>query len=55
MRLQRATWPTRSLSCRTAHGSCCRDTVSRITDAVVEDLVAWQNRPLDRGVYPRCC
>jgi putative transposase len=25
-----------------------RDTISRITDAVVEDLVAWQNRPLDR-------
>jgi transposase-like protein len=28
-----------------------RDTISRITDAVVEDLVAWQNRPLD-SVYP---
>ena len=28
-----------------------RDTISRITDAVIEDLVAWQNRPLDR-VYP---
>jgi putative transposase len=28
-----------------------RDTISRITDAVVEDLVAWQNRPLD-AVYP---
>jgi transposase-like protein len=28
-----------------------RDTISRITDAVVEDLVAWQNRPLER-VYP---
>ena len=28
-----------------------RDTISRITDAVVEDLIAWQNRPLDR-VYP---
>jgi transposase-like protein len=28
-----------------------RDTISRITDAVVEDMVAWQNRPLDR-VYP---
>jgi putative transposase len=25
-----------------------RDTISRITDAVVEDLLAWQNRPLDR-------
>ena len=28
-----------------------RDTISRITDAVVEDLLAWQNRPLDR-LYP---
>jgi putative transposase len=28
-----------------------RDTISRITDAVVEDMVAWQNRPLD-AVYP---
>ena len=28
-----------------------RDTISRITDAVLEDLTAWQNRPLDR-VYP---
>ena len=28
-----------------------RDTISRITDAVVDDLIAWQNRPLDR-VYP---
>ncbi len=28
-----------------------RDTISRITDAVVEDMIAWQNRPLDR-VYP---
>ena len=28
-----------------------RDTITRITDAVVEDMVAWQNRPLDR-VYP---
>jgi putative transposase len=24
-----------------------RDTISRITDAVVEDLIAWQSRPLD--------
>ena len=24
-----------------------RDTISRITDAVVEDMVGWQNRPLD--------
>jgi putative transposase len=28
-----------------------RDTISRITDAVVEDLIGWQNRPLD-AVYP---
>ena len=28
-----------------------RDTISKITDAVVEDLVAWQNRPLDK-IYP---
>jgi putative transposase len=28
-----------------------RDTISRITDAVVEDLLSWQNRPLDR-IYP---
>jgi transposase-like protein len=28
-----------------------RDTISRITDAVVEDMVSWQNRPLDR-LYP---
>jgi transposase-like protein len=25
-----------------------RETVSKITDAVVEDMVAWQNRPLDQ-------
>ena len=28
-----------------------RDTISRITDQIVEDMTAWQNRPLDR-VYP---
>jgi putative transposase len=28
-----------------------RDTISRITDAIVEDMVAWQNRPLD-AIYP---
>jgi putative transposase len=28
-----------------------RDTVSRITDAVLEDVAAWRTRPLDR-VYP---
>lgn len=31
-----------------------RDTISRITDAVVEQMTAWQNRPLDR-VYPVLC
>src|SRR5215207_1583501 len=28
-----------------------RDTISRITDAVIEDMIGWQNRPLDR-IYP---
>jgi putative transposase len=28
-----------------------RDTISRITDAIVGDMTSWQNRPLDR-VYP---
>jgi transposase-like protein len=28
-----------------------RETISKITDRVVEDLVAWQSRPLD-AVYP---
>src|SRR5258705_410750 len=28
-----------------------RDTTSGITDAVLQDMVAWQNRPLDR-IYP---
>jgi putative transposase len=28
-----------------------RDTISRITDAVVEDMTAWQSRPLD-PIYP---
>jgi putative transposase len=37
---------------RDTYGSeISRDTISRITDAVVEDMMAWQNRPLDR-VYP---
>jgi len=26
-----------------------RDTVSRITDKVVEEMTKWCNRPLDRG------
>jgi transposase-like protein len=28
-----------------------RDTISRITDVVVEDMLGWQNRPLD-AIYP---
>ena len=29
-----------------------RDLISRVTDAVADELAAWQSRPLDRGVYP---
>jgi len=29
-----------------------KDTISGITDAVVEVMTQWQNRPLDRWVYP---
>jgi putative transposase len=28
-----------------------RETISKITDTIVEDMIAWQNRPLDR-LYP---
>ncbi len=28
-----------------------RDTISRITDVLLEDVAAWRSRPLDR-VYP---
>jgi putative transposase len=28
-----------------------RDTISRVTDAVLEDVAAWRGRPLER-VYP---
>ena len=28
-----------------------RDTISRITDRVLEEMAAWQSRPLDE-VYP---
>jgi putative transposase len=28
-----------------------RETISKITDAIVEDMLAWQHRPLDR-IYP---
>ena len=30
-----------------------RETISKITDAIVEDMVAWQHRPLDGSI--RCC
>ena len=29
-----------------------KDTISRITDQVVEEMTEWRNRPLDRRVYP---
>ena len=29
-----------------------RDTISRITDKVVDQMTEWQNRPLDRGRFP---
>ena len=29
----------------------CRETISKITDAIVEDMASWQHRPLDR-LYP---
>jgi transposase-like protein len=32
-----------------------RDTTSRITDAVVEDLIAWQYRPLETAAFTRWC
>lgn len=31
--------------------SAGKDQVSRITDAVIAEMVEWQNQPLDR-VYP---
>ena len=27
-----------------------RETISKITDAIVDDMLAWQHRPLDRGL-----
>ena len=30
---------------------CHKDTVSRITDKVVEEMRAWPNRPLDGGGF----
>ena len=29
-----------------------RDTISRITDTIIADLVAWQSRPLDPAWFP---
>lgn len=29
-----------------------RETISKIADAVLPDMVAWQSRPLDRGRFP---
>jgi transposase-like protein len=29
-----------------------RDTISRITDKVIEEMTEWRNRPLDRGRFP---
>ena len=31
--------------------SVSKDTISKITDKVIEEMTGWQNRPLDR-VYP---
>ena len=31
-----------------------RDTISRITDKVIEEMVEWQNRPLDPGSIRWC-
>jgi putative transposase len=32
--------------------SVSRETVSRITDKVIEEIQAWQQRPLDEGCFP---
>ena len=29
-----------------------KETISRITDKVMEEMQAWQNRPLDPGRFP---
>lgn len=31
--------------------SVSKDTISRITDRVIEEMTEWQNRPLDRGQF----
>jgi transposase-like protein len=36
---------------RRLRASVSKDTISRITDKVIEEMTEWQNRPLDR-VYP---
>jgi hypothetical protein len=36
-----------------ASGGDLRKLISKVTDKVVDERVAWQNRPLDR-VYPGC-
>jgi hypothetical protein len=32
--------------------SVSRETVSKITDSVLEEMTAWMNRPLDEGRFP---
>ena len=32
--------------------SVSKDTISRITDKVIEEMTEWRNRPLDRGRIP---
>ena len=34
--------------------SISRDTISKITDQIVGDMTAWQNRPLDPLEIKRC-
>jgi transposase-like protein len=44
--------PTCAAASRRSYGAkVSGDTISRLTDAVVEELTAWQSRPLD-AVYP---
>ena len=33
--------------------SVSKETISRITDKVIEEMQSWQNRPLDRGLVSR--
>jgi putative transposase len=32
--------------------SVSRETISKITDSVLEEMTAWMNRPLDQGRFP---